>query len=177
MEIRSPEISLEGSRGHEFDASACAEIANHRALDDDLADIDIPDNVTGHSLVGEHKRETIYCEALEGQAAMRMITDGRWKLIWYPAGNHFQLFDCKTDPDEVTDLASSPNAATHLTHLREQLAKELYGSDLAFIEGDKLIGTSAEPVVQKPNRGLSGQRGMHYPEPPPDDPAKIVGAF
>jgi hypothetical protein len=26
------------------------------------------------------------------------------------------------------------------------------------------------------NRGLSGQRGLHYPQPPLDDPSRVVGA-
>ena len=47
----------------------------------DLAGIDRPASCTGWSLVGGAPRETLYCEALEGQAAMRMVTDGRWKLI------------------------------------------------------------------------------------------------
>ncbi len=142
----------------------------------DLAGIDAPDGMTGLSLVGDHQRETLYCEALEGQAAMRMVTDGRWKLIWYPAGNHVQLFDCKTDPSETTDLSSEPDAMSHLERLSRQLASELYGVDLQFLDGDSLVGMQAEPVVQEPNRGLSGQRGVHFPEPPPDDPSKVVGA-
>lgn len=142
----------------------------------DLAGIDAPDGMTGLSLVGDVRRETLYCEALEGQAAMRMITDGRWKLIWYPAGNHVQLFDAEADPNETTDLSSVPDAMPHLERLSRQLANELYGGDLEFLDGDSLVGTQAEPVVTKPDRGLSGQRGVHYPEPPPDDPSKVVGA-
>ncbi len=142
----------------------------------DLAGIDVPDSVSGLSMVGDETRETFYCEALEGQPAMRMVTDGRWKLIWYPAGNRFQLFDCETDPDETTDLMSAPCAAPHSARLSQILSRELYSSDLDFLEGDTLIGTQAEPVIPKPDRGLSGQRGLHYPEPPPDDPSKVVGA-
>ena len=141
-----------------------------------VAGIDAPDGMTGLSLVGEDRRETLYCEALEGQAAMRMVTDGRWKLIWYPAGNHVQLFDCETDPDETKDLSSAPDAAPHLERLSQHLASELYGGDLAFLDGARLVGTPADPVVPQPNRGLSGQRGLHFPEPPPDDPSKVVGA-
>ena len=53
---------------------------------------------------------------------------------------------------------------------------ELYGSDREFLDGEELVGIPADPVVAKPNRGLSGQRGLHYPEPPADDPAVVVGA-
>ena len=142
----------------------------------DLAGIDRPDRCTGRSLVGDPPRETLYCEALEGQAAMRMVTDGRWKLIWHPAGNRFLMFDRSADPDETRDLSGDPAHAAELKRLSEVLAGELYGADLAMVEDGRLVGCAAEPVEARPNRGLSGQRGLHYPEPSPDDPGKVVGA-
>jgi hypothetical protein len=33
-----------------------------------------------------------------------------------------------------------------------------------------------EAIKTGSNRGLSGQRGLHYPQPPADNPAKVVGA-
>ena len=32
------------------------------------------------------------------------------------------------------------------------------------------------PFEMAPNRGLSGQRGLHYPPVPASDPAHVVGA-
>jgi len=142
----------------------------------DLAGVARPESCTGRSLVGDPPRETLYCEALEGQAAMRMVTDGRWKLIWHPAGNRFLLFDRDADPDETRDLSDDPTHAAELKRLSEVLADALYGADLAMVENGTLVGCAADPVEARPNRGLSGQRGLHYPEPPPDDPGKVVGA-
>ncbi len=142
----------------------------------DLAGIGIPETCTGMSLVGPKRRETLYCEALGGQAAMRMITDGRWKLIWYPAGNHLQLFDIEADPGELNDLSDDAAHAGAVGRLSDLLIAELYGDDLAWIEGGRLKGTAAEPVTVHANRDLSGQRGLHYPQPPAGDPSKIVGA-
>ena len=142
----------------------------------DLAGIDRPASCTGRSLVGDAPRETLYCEALEGQAAMRMVTDGRWKLIWHPAGNRFLMFDRRTDPDETRNLAERPEHAAHFDRLSEILAGELYGADLDLTENGRLVGCAADEVTSGPNRGLSGQRGLHYPEPPADDPGKVVGA-
>jgi len=142
----------------------------------DLAGIEIPDSICGFSLVGAEKREMFYCEALEGQAAMRMITDGRWKLHWYPAGNQFQLFDCEIDPQETNDLAKSAEAAPHLERLSKWLVDQLYGDDLKFVDAGRLIGMEPEAIKTGSNRGLSGQRGLHYPQPPADNPAKVVGA-
>lgn len=143
----------------------------------DLAGIAVPDSCTGRSLLGPGRRETLYCEALEGQAAMRMITDGRWKLIWYPAGNRLHLFDHETDPQECRDLSATPEAAEHLERLSRALAAELYGADLDWLHKGRLVGCAAEPVRIAPDRGLHGQRGLHYPAPPPArDPSEVVGA-
>ena len=142
----------------------------------DLAGIACPETCAGRSLLSAPPRETLYCEALEGQAAMRMITDGRWKLIWYPAGNRFHLFDCENDPGETVNLAGRETHREPFERLSRALAGELYGDDLALVEGDRLLGMAAQPLETAPNRGLSGQRGLHYPQPPADDPSKVVGA-
>jgi arylsulfatase A-like enzyme len=142
----------------------------------DLAGIDIPDTVTGRSLVGAPPREVLYGEAGEGATATRMVTDGRWKLIWYPEGNAVQLFDLEADPGECCDLAPSPDHAGRRRELTEALLAHLYGEDLQAVAGGRLVGRPAQPLPPAVNRGLSGQRGLHLPEPPPDDPAKVVGA-
>jgi arylsulfatase A-like enzyme len=142
----------------------------------DLAGIDCPDSCTGLSLVGNARREVLYCEALAAQAAMRMVTDGRWKLIWYPAGNRFQLFDHTTDPEECRNRAADPEAAPELARLSAALAERLYGDDLDWVRDGQLVGCEADPVHPLPDRGLHGQRGLHYPEPPKGDPSVVVGA-
>jgi arylsulfatase A-like enzyme len=142
----------------------------------DLAGIDKPASCTGRSLVSDPPRETLYCEALSGPMAMRMICDEKWKLIWYPAGNHIQLFDRSTDPHETRNLAGLAETADIELRLTQFLIPELYGEDLAWVADGKLIGFDAPPLPRPGNRGLSGQRGLHFPEPPKDDPSKIVGA-
>ena len=62
-----------------------------------LADIQIPETCTGISMIKDLKRKTLY-ESQEGVTATRMITDCKHKLIWYPAGNRWQLFDLNNDP-------------------------------------------------------------------------------
>lgn len=145
----------------------------------DLAGLPISDRCTGLSLVGDEKRDTMYCEALEDHCATRMITDGRWKLIWYPAGNHIQLFDMESDPNELTDLSKEASTELILDRLTTKLVGELYGVDLSWIKDNCLIGFDSDLSTSRPfthDRGLMGQRGLHYPEQPLDDPAKIVGA-
>lgn len=142
----------------------------------DLAGVRPPQTCEGLSMVGEPRRATLYAEALEGEKATRMIHDGRHKLIWYPAGNVVQLFDLVEDPDELTDLAADPARAAVRAGLEERLVAELYGEDAEGVREGRLAGFPAPAVPPRPNRGLSGQRGLHYPQPPVDDPSNVVGA-
>ncbi|MEM7695429.1 MAG: sulfatase-like hydrolase/transferase [Pseudomonadota bacterium] len=140
-----------------------------------LAGLRVPQTVEGLSMVGEPRRGTLYGEALEGQKAMRMLHDGRHKLIWYPAGGRVQLFDLETDALECHDRADDPAYSAIRTRLEKGLAAELYGEDVGLAKDGRLSGRPAQKWAAPPNRNLSGQRGLHYPQPPLDDPRNIVG--
>jgi arylsulfatase len=142
----------------------------------DLAGLPTPKTCEGLSMAGGQRREFLYGESLEGPKATRMIHDGRHKLIWYPAGNRMQLFDLDHDPRELTDLSASPAAAAIQKRLEAELLKQLYGADLSWVENGKLKGMPTPRLQVKPNRELSGQRGLHYPPQPIADPKKVVGA-
>jgi len=45
------------------------------------------------------------------------------------------------------------------------------------MDGDTFVGLPVPTEPAAPNRGLSGQRGLHYPEPPLQDPTVVVGAM
>lgn len=141
-----------------------------------LCGVDIPDSCEGLSMVGERSRPYLYGEALEGPLASRMITDGTYKLIWYPAGNHFQLFNLAEDPREAQDLSQGPAEQERLESLKKHLVAQLYGSDLQWVEGERLVGCAAAPHEPGVNRGLSGQRGLHYPPLAiTSNPGQVVG--
>ncbi len=53
----------------------------------DMAGIEVPETCDGISMLGNAKRELLYGDVLENNSAVRMMHDGRHKLIWYPAGN------------------------------------------------------------------------------------------
>ena len=142
----------------------------------DLAGIAMPETCTGMSLVDTPRRDTLYCEAGEGTTATRMVTDGRYKLIWYPDGNVVQLFDLHADPRETGDLSDDPARADTRARLTAALVEQLYGEDLDLVADGALRGRPASTLRPGANRGLSGQRGLHFPEPPADDPSKVVGA-
>ncbi|GLQ56430.1 sulfatase-like hydrolase/transferase [Devosia nitrariae] len=136
----------------------------------DLCGIAAPPSSTGISMVGAERRDIFYVECSEGLEATRMVHDGRFKLIWYPVGDRFQLFDLDADPRETRDLADVPDHQDRLQALGRILAGKLYGSDLAYLANGKIVGTPAVEVTARPNRGLSGQRGLQYPPLPYRDP-------
>ncbi|MCP4380795.1 MAG: sulfatase-like hydrolase/transferase [Hyphomicrobiales bacterium] len=141
----------------------------------DLAGIDAPPTCTGQSMIGERQRDVMFCEALDGVKATRMVTDGRYKLIWYPCGNHVQLFDLDEDPREIINLADEPAHTDIRLRLEAAMISHLHGGDEAWVADGRLTGFPSQEVSQVPNRDLSGQRGVHYPAPPITDPSHIVG--
>jgi arylsulfatase A-like enzyme len=139
----------------------------------DLAGVAIPSTVEGLSMVGEQRREWLYGEIYEGAHATRMIRSGRYKLIYYATGHHRQLFDLETDPHELHDLSGSPAYATPLAELTQTLISQLYGGDEAWVQEGQLVGWPNRPFVPGPNRGLTSQRGSHWPPPPRTDMPQI----
>lgn len=141
----------------------------------DLAGIPIPQTVEGLSLVGEQRREYLYGEVGDGPMGTRMIREQQFKLIYYPTGNCTQLFDMDADPLEQNDLSAAPEFADVRARLSERLMDELYGGDEAWVQDGRLVGTPDREYRPAPNRGLSGQRGIHWPPPPLDLQGKAVG--
>jgi arylsulfatase A-like enzyme len=141
----------------------------------DLAGVEVPDTVEGLSMAGDERRHYLYGECGENATATRMIREGRHKLIYYPVGNRSQLFDLEEDPRELADLSDSPDRAEVLAHLTRHLISELYGGDEAWVQDGQLVGLPDQDYAPRPNRSLSGQRGLHYPTPPQIDPDKSVG--
>jgi arylsulfatase len=125
----------------------------------DACGVTVPDTVEGLSLFGDSRRKTIYCEHYEDERALRMIRDERYKLMWYPAGNRFQLFDMLDDPDEMHELSTDPHYTDILDQLRSALREELYGIDLDWVENDRFVGIPEPPVEVPRDTGLIGQRG------------------
>lgn len=132
----------------------------------ELAGIDPPPTVDGLSMLAPRRREFLYGEYGQLDEATRMIHDGRYKLIYYAAGNRLQLFDLASDPREMEDLADH---VTH-QHIRDRLAQllvsQLYGTDLQWVRDGQLVGLPETAAPAPPNRDLSLQRGSHWPIPP-----------
>ena len=143
----------------------------------DLAGIDVPDTCEGLSLASDERRDHLYGESHLAARASRMVRDDRYKLIWYPAGNRVQLFDMQANPEECSDLSFDPAHVKIRQRLERLLVSNLYGEDLELIDGETLKGLPEPELGPIDNRGLSGQRGVHYPQVPAADPGHKVGAW
>lgn len=131
----------------------------------DICGIPIPDTVEGNSLIRDVKRDYIYGEHGEGVMATRMIRDDRYKLIYYPAGDVFHLFDLQEDAKEMRELSDDPAHANVKDRLTALLIENLYGSDLGWLEDGKLVGLrEPEPRVEHPvpSRAFGNQRGWRF---------------
>ena len=142
-----------------------------------LAGVPVPASVDGRSMVGAARRDRLYGEFGVAASATRMITDDRYKLIYYPAGNHVQLFDLTVDPGESIDLADDDRHASVRRRLESWLLDELYGDDTDWIRDRELVGMPAPHRLPPLDRGLHGVRGHQWPPPPlDDDPGRVIGA-
>ncbi|MCE2434941.1 MAG: arylsulfatase, partial [Candidatus Latescibacteria bacterium] len=59
------------------------------------------------------------------------------------------------------------------SRLTELLIGEFYGEDEAWVENGQLVGLPDQPYHSGPNRGLTSQRGQHWPPPPKSDMPQI----
>lgn len=115
----------------------------------DLADVPIPDQVDGKTLVPvlngnrEEVRQWYHFEhgpTYSKSQAFQALTDGRYKYIWRPLdGGKEQLFDLKTDPREEHDLSDDTEHRDVLKRMRNELIDRLEDRPEGFSDGEKLI--------------------------------------
>ena len=90
----------------------------------DLTGVPAPDGVFGKSLrpIWESRAESVRDSCfLPFQNSMRAVSDGRWKLIRYPQVDRTQLFDLRSDPDELRDRSAEARQAERIAALRKRL--------------------------------------------------------
>jgi len=139
----------------------------------DLCGLGTPDHCEGISLFSDHSRDYLYSEVADDVHASRMVMDSNHKLIYYPVGNVFQLFDLQKDPAEMNDLAGKPEMKGVQQRLEACLASELYGGDEDWVRDGKFIGLEHKPFIPAGNRTLGAQRGDHWPAAPVVDIPQI----
>jgi len=104
----------------------------------DLAGAPIPDSVDGKSLVpllrGDDApvRDVLHAEYAPN---WHMLTDGRYKYIWWNKDGRELFFDLQSDPTELRDLSAKHDLAPWRARLVNQLRTRPEG----FVENDRLI--------------------------------------
>ena len=90
----------------------------------ELAGVEVPDTVEGHGFAAVVRGETpsIRDHAFGYFAdSQRMIRGDRWKLIYYPQIERYQLFDLAQDPFELKDLSTDVAQTSRIESLRKML--------------------------------------------------------
>ena len=114
----------------------------------DIAGIAVPEGVTGRSVLGFARHETVldWREWLHGEHApmkdvfpgMHYLTDGARKYIWFLDGLE-QFFDLGRDPKELNNLIHAGAYQDQVKLWRERLIKRLAGRPEGFSDGYRLI--------------------------------------
>ena len=93
----------------------------------DLGGVAVPAGCEGASLVPVMRcqklavRDVLFTAYKDVQ---RMVRDGRWKLLWYPKAERFQLFDVLTDPWEVNDQSDKPDHAARVEAMKKLMGQQ-----------------------------------------------------
>jgi len=131
----------------------------------DLSGIKIPETVEGIPLLSDQTHEYLYGEVSEGDKSTRMIRWSDYKLIYYPCGNVFQLFDLEKDRKETHNCVKDPEYTQTLATMKAYLLSNLHDSDQAWVKNGELIGFESKRYESKADFGLYNQRGYHWPTP------------
>lgn len=92
----------------------------------ELAGVPQPDHVQFQSLMPliAGKRDKSYDAIYGGYIDLqRMVTEGEYKLLYYPKIKKTKLFHLKEDPDEMVDLAGDPKYAPKIAQLKRTLKR------------------------------------------------------
>lgn len=115
----------------------------------DAAGMDIPDTVTGRSLlpIMRGEKPTAWREYYHGclganyapDNAMQYATDGQWKFVWNPITDEKHFFHLAEDPQELKDLVNEPRARDERRRWEGFLIRELADQPEGLSDGKKLI--------------------------------------
>jgi len=145
--VRAPErFGLQ--KGLVVDEPACLEDITPTVLE--MADLQIPETVQGHSLLplmrGEYAPWRAYLH-IEHAPLHHSLTDGKEKYIWFAQDGREQFFDLSQDPKERHDLAADPAVSERISRWRRLLIEKLKGRPEGFSDGKRLIAGRPYPPV------------------------------
>jgi len=129
----------------------------------EAAGIEVPDSVTGKSVLGAIRREP-WREFLHGEhspcysadEAVQFVTDGSEKYLWFPVTGKEQFFDMRRDRDELHNVVKDPAYADRVALWRGRLIERLGKRGDGFSDGEKLlIREPYGPMAEKPDASES----------------------
>ena len=124
----------------------------------DAAGAAIPDSVDGLSVLSLLRGRTEgWRPYLHGEHSacygptnvMQYLTDGCEKYVWLPALDQEQLFDLRSDPDELHDLARDPAAQPRVKVWRERLVQVLADRGDPLTDGQRLVPPAGAACSEK----------------------------
>ena len=124
----------------------------------ELAGISIPTGLDAKSLapVISGRQPKVYESIFSAyKDCQRSVRDDRWKLIRYPQIDKTQLFDLKTDPHEMNDLAAKQESADKIKELTTLLER----TRAAYGDKAPLVVPSPEPAEWTPEESGTRKKG------------------
>lgn len=107
----------------------------------------IPKAVEGISMLQNNKREYLHGEHSGGALGNHYIVTKNDKYCWFCESGREQYFLLSNDPQELHDLALSPEHQDRVSYLRRLLVMELTGREEGYTDGENLIPGRKQKAV------------------------------
>lgn len=100
-------------------------------------------------LFGQYEgwRSYFHGEHSLGEDSSQYIMTDRWKYIWFPVRDEYQLFDMQNDPNEMENLVAQEKYTPVINELKQKLIQSLTGREEGFVEEGRLMRTPLEKIV------------------------------
>lgn len=100
-------------------------------------------------LFGEYEgwRTSFHGEHSLGEDSSQYIMTDRWKFIWFPVRDEYQLFDMVRDPDEMENLIEQKKYAPVIKELKQKLTEILIGREEGFVHNGELTQIPLDQIV------------------------------
>ncbi len=125
----------------------------------DAAGVPVPDGVDGQSMLNLVRGDTAswrpyldleHDTCYHTNNAWHALTDGRFKYIYFARTGEEQLFDLRTDPNELDDLALKAKRGKDLSIWRERLVEYLSERGERYVKDGKLV-VRPKRILYSPN--------------------------
>ncbi|VFA66972.1 arylsulfatase [Enterococcus faecium] len=92
-------------------------------------------------------RREIHGEHSLGLDSSQYILTEKWKFIWFPVKNTYQLFDMINDPNEMKNLYYDKKYESIIYEMKHKLVGYLKGREEGFVKNGQLIQIGISNIV------------------------------